>query len=57
MLHGGRDLLVPVAASRRAVRHMPNARLVVLPQAGHVAQMEAPHLVARLVRAHLDSGD
>ncbi len=55
VLHGGRDLLVPVAASRRAVSHMADARLVVLPQVGHVAQMEAPHLVARLVRAHLDA--
>jgi pimeloyl-ACP methyl ester carboxylesterase len=55
MLHGGRDLLVPVRASRRAVAKMPNARLVVLPRAGHVAQMEAPYLVARLVREHLDA--
>src|SRR3954469_14746444 len=54
VLHGGRDLLVPVAASRRAVRRMPNARLVVLPRAGHVAQMETPNLVARLVRDFLD---
>jgi pimeloyl-ACP methyl ester carboxylesterase len=55
ILHGGRDLLVPVRASRRAAERMPNARLVVLPRAGHVAQMEAPHLFARLVRDHLDA--
>jgi pimeloyl-ACP methyl ester carboxylesterase len=55
ILHGARDLLVPVRASRRAIQRMPNARLVVLPRAGHVAQMEAPHLVARLVRDHLDA--
>jgi pimeloyl-ACP methyl ester carboxylesterase len=54
ILHGGRDLLVPVRASRRAVRRMPDARLVVLPRAGHVAQMETPNLVARLVRDFLD---
>jgi pimeloyl-ACP methyl ester carboxylesterase len=54
IVHGGRDLLVPVRASRRAARRIPDAHLVVLPRAGHVAQMEAPNLVARLVREFLD---
>ncbi|HTY71540.1 MAG TPA: alpha/beta hydrolase [Actinomycetes bacterium] len=54
ILHGARDALVPVRASRRAAHRMRHARLVVLPRAGHVAQMESPHVVARLVRDHLD---
>jgi pimeloyl-ACP methyl ester carboxylesterase len=29
---------------------MPHAQIVTLPQAGHVAQMEDPALVARFVR-------
>lgn len=50
VLYGGRDRLVDPRRSRRAARAMRHARIVMLPQAGHVAQMEDPRLVARFVR-------
>jgi pimeloyl-ACP methyl ester carboxylesterase len=42
MLHGARDRLVPVAAARDAARRNPSWSLVVLPDLGHVPQLEAP---------------
>jgi pimeloyl-ACP methyl ester carboxylesterase len=37
----------------RAQRTIPDSRLVVLPDTGHVAQMERPEMVAAEVRAFL----
>lgn len=53
VIYGGHDRLVNPRRSRRAARHMPHARIVTLPLAGHVAQMEDPALVARFVRPML----
>jgi pimeloyl-ACP methyl ester carboxylesterase len=50
IVYGGRDRLVDPKRSRRAARHVPHARIVTLPGAGHVAQMEDPALLARFVR-------
>lgn len=50
VIYGGRDRLVDARRSRIAARHMPRAQIVTLPLVGHVAQMEDPALVARLVR-------
>lgn len=50
VVYGGRDRLVDPRRSRKASRMMRHARVVVLPRAGHVAQMEDPKLVARFVR-------
>jgi len=47
-IYGGQDRLVRPKRARKAARQMPAAKVVVLPQAGHVAQLEAPRLVARL---------
>lgn len=41
-LHGAEDSAVPVAVARRAVAGMPDARLVVFEDVGHIAQEEAP---------------
>jgi pimeloyl-ACP methyl ester carboxylesterase len=54
LLYGSKDRLVRAAAARRAGRVFRDRRVVVLPETGHVAQIEHPALVARLVREHVD---
>lgn len=51
---GAQDRLVPVALAPRAAATIPDARLLVLPGVGHVAQMEEPETVARAVLGLLD---
>jgi pimeloyl-ACP methyl ester carboxylesterase len=55
LVYGLRDRLVDPATASRAARTFPNASLTLLPGSGHVAQMEHPELVARVVRRHLDT--
>jgi pimeloyl-ACP methyl ester carboxylesterase len=50
LVHGEQDRLVPVAVARRYAPSIPDCRLVVLPDVGHVAMMERPEVVADLVR-------
>jgi pimeloyl-ACP methyl ester carboxylesterase len=57
IVHGSKDRLVPVAVSRRAARAIPGARLVVLEEAGHVAQIEQPYGVARAFLSMVDDMD
>lgn len=45
-LHGENDGAVAVSVAERAAQSMPDARLVVLPGIGHIAQEEAPEQVA-----------
>ena len=47
LVWGARDRLVDVALAPRAAQTFPDARLLVLDDVGHVAQMERPHVVAR----------
>jgi pimeloyl-ACP methyl ester carboxylesterase len=54
LVYGGRDRLVDPRRGRRAAAAIRGSRLVLLPRAGHVAQMEQPRLVARLVEGFLD---
>ena len=49
LVYGMRDKLVDPMTSRRATRTFPDNRLLVLPDSGHVAQMEHPDIVARAV--------
>ncbi|WP_248963682.1 alpha/beta fold hydrolase [Sphaerisporangium perillae] len=51
VVHGRHDRLVDPRMAVRAHRTFPDVRLVLLPHAAHVAQMECPALVARHVRA------
>jgi pimeloyl-ACP methyl ester carboxylesterase len=44
---GTADKLVDVALAPRVARTIPNARLLVLPDTGHVAQIEEPLITAR----------
>ncbi|GII85832.1 alpha/beta hydrolase [Sphaerisporangium siamense] len=50
VVHGRHDRLVDPRMAARAGRTFPDVRLVLIPDAGHVAQMEYPALVARHVR-------
>lgn len=50
IIHGRRDRLVRPATARRALMSFPQARLVLLRNAGHVAQMEVPEAVAAEAR-------
>ncbi|SDQ44523.1 alpha/beta fold hydrolase [Thermostaphylospora chromogena] len=50
VIHGRHDRLVDPRMAARAARTFPRVRLVLLPMAGHVAQMEYPDVVAREAR-------
>lgn len=54
LVYGLADKLVDPRTAARAARSFPQARLVVIPDSGHVSQMEHPEVVAREVRALLD---
>ena len=51
--HGELDPMVPPEGSRRAAEQMPNARLVMVPECGHWAQLEAHDRYVDEVRAFL----
>jgi pimeloyl-ACP methyl ester carboxylesterase len=55
LMYGREDKLVSSRVAPKAKAAFPNATVVVLPQTGHVAQMEHPELVAHFVRSHLDA--
>lgn len=46
---GQQDRLVDVALAPRVARTVPDARLLVLPDVGHVAQLEDPDITARAI--------
>lgn len=54
---GGRDRLVSPDRAPRLCAQLPDARFLLLPDAGHVAMIEAPRLVARAVAALLDGSE
>jgi pimeloyl-ACP methyl ester carboxylesterase len=54
VIGGGRDRLVDVRVPPRVAQVIPDARLLELPELGHVAQMEDPPLTARAIIALLD---
>ncbi|MFG3657720.1 alpha/beta fold hydrolase [Streptomyces sp. NPDC047706] len=47
LVYGGRDQLVGFRMARKAARTFRDARLLTLPNAGHVAMMEYPETVAK----------
>ncbi len=53
LVHGDRDRLVPVTVARAAARAHPAWSLVVLPDVGHVPQLEAPGQTAGLITGWL----
>lgn len=46
VIYGRRDPLVDPRAAHRVTKHFPHAHVVVLPDSGHVPQMEHPEFVA-----------
>jgi pimeloyl-ACP methyl ester carboxylesterase len=54
VITGRQDRLVDVRVAPAVARLIPDSRLMVLDQVGHVAQMERPETVARAVLAMLD---
>jgi pimeloyl-ACP methyl ester carboxylesterase len=54
LVHGERDRLVPVAASVAAARHDPSWQLVILPDIGHVPQLESPADTAAAIFTWMD---
>lgn len=54
LVYGGRDRLVSYRMARRASAAFRDARLLTLPDAGHVAMMEYPEAVAQAFRDLLD---
>ncbi|TXS37915.1 alpha/beta fold hydrolase [Streptomyces sp. OR43] len=54
LVYGGRDRLVSYRMARRASAAFRDARLLTLPDAGHVAMMEYPEAVAQAFRELLD---
>ena len=55
LLHGEKDRLVSVHSAREAAARNPGWRLEVLPDVGHVPQLEAPEAVAGLMLDWLGS--
>ncbi len=55
LLHGEHDRLVPVSAARAAARAHPSWSVVVLPDVGHIPQLEAPRECAAVILGWLDS--
>jgi pimeloyl-ACP methyl ester carboxylesterase len=47
VVHGARDLLVPVSASQSLHQSNPGSELIVLPSAGHCPQLDAATVVAQ----------
>ncbi|MEV6319466.1 alpha/beta hydrolase [Streptomyces sp. NPDC051776] len=54
LVYGGRDKLVSFRMAARASRAYRDSRLLTLPEAGHVAMMEYPDVVARAFRELMD---
>jgi pimeloyl-ACP methyl ester carboxylesterase len=54
VITGRQDRLVDVRVAPAVAKMIPDSRLLVLDQVGHVAQMERPDLVARAVLPMLD---
>jgi pimeloyl-ACP methyl ester carboxylesterase len=54
LVYGGRDLLVSYRMARKAAAAFRDSRLLTLPDAGHVAMMEYPEVVAQAFRELID---
>lgn len=55
VIHGEQDSIVPLAEAQTLASTLPNARLVVLPGAGHVPTLTQPQRIADEMRAFLSA--
>jgi len=53
ILHGGRDRLAPVAAARFLAQQLPQARLEIMPEAGHALFLSHPEWFLDKMRAFI----
>src|SRR5262245_251621 len=51
---GDKDLLTPLSHSEEICRYLPDAELVVVPEAGHVAMLEFPDIVDAALLSFLE---
>ncbi len=49
VVHGAKDRIIPVAASRELHALLPGSELIVLPKAGHCPQLDVPDEVTRFL--------
>jgi pimeloyl-ACP methyl ester carboxylesterase/putative sterol carrier protein len=56
VVFGDADRLIPPKLGARLAQHLPDSRLVVLPDVGHVPQFEAPAQTLDALQAFLDEG-
>jgi pimeloyl-ACP methyl ester carboxylesterase len=49
VVHGAKDRIIPVQASRTLHQQIPGSALVVLPRSGHCPQLDDPHEVVQLI--------
>lgn len=54
IIHGAQDQIVPVASSEEWARLIPNARLVILPNAGHIPWWEREKETLALIKEFID---
>ncbi|MEV8342032.1 alpha/beta fold hydrolase [Streptomyces niveus] len=57
LVYGGRDQLVSYRMARKASYAFRDSRLLTLPDAGHVAMMEYPEVVAKAARALIQESE
>lgn len=53
VIHGGKDTLVPLAASQEAARLIPNAEFILMEGCGHWPQRDHPELFNKIVTKFL----
>jgi pimeloyl-ACP methyl ester carboxylesterase len=56
VVHGADDRLVSARSALHLARSRPDWSVNVLPEVGHIAQLEAPHQVAALIKRWLGDG-
>jgi magnesium chelatase accessory protein len=50
LVHGARDATIPASTSRTVAGRLPDGRLHILPELGHLAHEEAPAVHADIIR-------
>ena len=54
LIWGEHDGIVPLICAQQYQRALQNAKLEVVPDAGHLVEMEQPAMVAELIRTHVN---
>ena len=53
LISGDADLIAPVEVGQLLLRHLPDARLEVIPEGTHDLEIDYPDLIASFIEAHL----